>query len=62
MFRACVAVLVIVALMPALPASLAQTTQSKDQQDEVVRVGSNEVVLDAHDLILLIFALGRLSK
>src|ERR1700753_3601002 len=47
MFRACVAVLVIVALTPALPASLAQTTQSKDQQDEVVRVGSNEVVLDA---------------
>jgi len=47
MLRACIAVLVIVALTPALPASFAQTTQSKDQQEEVVRVGSNEVVLDA---------------
>jgi len=47
MLRACVAILVLLALTSAALPSLAQTVQNKDQQEEVVRVGSSEVVLDA---------------
>ena len=47
MLKACITALVIIALASSSLPSLAQTTQSKEQQEEVVRVGSNEVVLDA---------------
>ena len=47
MLRASVSVLVIVALASACLPALAQSAQNKEQQEEVVRVGSNEVVLDA---------------
>jgi len=47
MLRACVSIIVLLALASAGPASLAQTTQNKEQQEEVVRVGTSEVVLDA---------------
>jgi VWFA-related protein len=47
MLRASVSVLVVIALASAGAAALAQTAQNKEQQEEVVRVGSNEVVLDA---------------
>ena len=47
MFRTSLSILVLLAAAAAGLPSLAQTTQNKDQQEEVVRVGSNEVVLDA---------------
>lgn len=47
MLKASVSLLVILALASAGAASLAQTAQKQEQQEEVVRVGSTEVVLDA---------------
>ncbi|MDT5155685.1 MAG: hypothetical protein QOH51_42 [Acidobacteriota bacterium] len=46
MFRTSLSILVLLAVAAAGLPSHAQTTQNKDQQEEVVRVGSNEVVLD----------------
>ncbi|HST51723.1 MAG TPA: VWA domain-containing protein [Pyrinomonadaceae bacterium] len=47
MFRKSLSILVLLASAAAGLPALAQTTQNKDQQEEVVRVGSSEVVLDA---------------
>jgi VWFA-related protein len=46
MLRTSLSILVLLAVAAAGLPSLAQTTQNKDQQEEVVRVGANEVVLD----------------
>src|SRR5437868_1291762 len=47
MIRTSLSILVLLAAAAAGLPSLAQTTQNKEQQEEVVRVGSSEVVLDA---------------
>src|SRR2546421_7337116 len=47
MFRIYVAILALLALTSASLPLRAQTTPNREQQEEVVRVGSNEVVLDA---------------